>query len=83
MGSSPDRVKQKTMKLVFVASLLSTQHYRERAKTSWLRIRIMLPSRATCLSADCFFLSVSSHYANLTKRVGLVQSGPLHHLIEN
>jgi hypothetical protein len=27
--------------LVFVASLLSTQHYGERAKTGWLGIRIM------------------------------------------
>jgi len=26
MGSSPDRVKPKTIKLVFVASPLSTQH---------------------------------------------------------
>jgi hypothetical protein len=39
-----DRIKPKTIKLVFVASPLSTncrQHYEERAKTSWLGIRIM------------------------------------------
>ena len=28
-------------------------------------------------------VSVSYHYKNPTKRVGLVQSGPRHHLIEN
>ena len=43
----------KTMKLVFVASPLSTQHYRERAKTGWLGIMIMCPSGATGLSVDC------------------------------
>ena len=39
-------VKPKTIKLEFVASPLSTQHYGERAKTGWLRIRIM------CLSGE-------------------------------
>jgi hypothetical protein len=29
VGSSPDRVKPKTMKLVFVVSQLTTQHYGE------------------------------------------------------
>jgi len=52
VGSSPDWVKQK-IKVAFVASPLSTQHKRERAKTVWLRIRIMCPSGATCLSMDC------------------------------
>ena len=47
--------KPKTIKLVFVASLLSTQHYGERAKTGWLGIRIMYQSGATCLSEDCCF----------------------------
>ena len=28
---------------------------RERAKTDWFGIRIMCPSGATCLSADCSF----------------------------
>jgi hypothetical protein len=31
----------KTMKLVFVASPLSTQHYGDRVKIGWLGIRIM------------------------------------------
>ena len=55
MGSSPDRVKPKTLKLVFVASPLSTQHEGERAKPGWLGIRIMCPSGATSLRADCCF----------------------------
>ena len=41
VGSSPDRVKLATIKLVLVASPL--------------RIRIMCPSGAICLSADCCF----------------------------
>ena len=39
MGSNPDRIKQRTTKLVLVASPLSTQEV-ARAKTGWLRIRI-------------------------------------------
>jgi hypothetical protein len=44
-----EQVKQKTMKLVFVASSLYMQHYGERAKTGWLRIRIMCPNGVTFL----------------------------------
>jgi len=33
VGSSPGRVKPKTMRFVFVASPFSMQHSRERAKT--------------------------------------------------
>jgi len=55
VGSSPGQVKQKATNLVFVASPLSTQHWGERAKNGWLRIRIMYPSGVTCLSADCCF----------------------------
>jgi hypothetical protein len=54
VGSSTGRVNPKTIKLVFVASTLSTQYKGERAKTVWLGIRIMCTSGATCLSADCF-----------------------------
>ena len=54
-GFEPGRVKPKTMKLVFVAFLQSTQHLGERTKTSWLGIRILCPSGASCLSADCCF----------------------------
>ena len=55
VGSSPGRVKQKTIKLVFVASPLSTQHQGVREKTGWLGIRIMCASGATCLLAECCF----------------------------
>jgi hypothetical protein len=55
VGSSPGRVIPKTIKLVFVASPLSTQHKGERAKTGWLRIRIICPSGATCIPTDCCF----------------------------
>ena len=41
----------------------------------------MCPNWATCLSQTV--VSASQHYENPTKRVGLVQSGPHHHLIEN
>jgi hypothetical protein len=44
-----------TIKLVFVASPLSTQHQGERAKIDWLGIRITCPSGPTCLSAVCCF----------------------------
>ena len=49
VGSSAGWVKQKTMKLVFAASPLRTQHEGVRAKTNWLRIKIMCQSGATCL----------------------------------
>ena len=47
-------VKQKNIKLIFVASPLRTQHYGEKAKTGWLGIRIMCPSGATYLPNDCY-----------------------------
>jgi hypothetical protein len=81
MGSRPDRVKPKTIKLVFVASPLSKQHSGARAKTRWLGIRIMFLSGATCLSADCCFSEIA--LLNPTKPIGLVQSRPHHHPIEN
>jgi hypothetical protein len=46
VGSSTGRVKPKTIKLVFVASPLSRQHYGERTNNGWLGIRIMCPSGA-------------------------------------
>ena len=55
VGSSPGRIKPKTIQLVFVASPLSTQHYGERAKIGWLGIRIMCPNGVTFLPADCCF----------------------------
>ena len=52
---APAQVKTKTIKLVFVVSLLSTQHLGVRAKTGELGIRIICQSGATCLPADCCF----------------------------
>ena len=54
-GFESGRVKPRTIKLVFVISSLSTQHYGERAKIGWLRIRIMFPNGVTFLPADCCF----------------------------
>ena len=47
--SSPGCVKPKAMKLVFIASLLRTQHLGVRKQTDWFKIRIMCPSGATYL----------------------------------
>ena len=47
-GQSKDYIK-----LVFIASPLNTQHYGKTAKIGLLEIRIMCPSGATCLPADC------------------------------
>ena len=78
-GFKPCRVKAKAMKLVFIASPLRMQHYRERSKTGLVGIRIMCRSGATCLFVDCCFSEL--HYKNPTKCVGLVQSGH-HYLIK-
>jgi hypothetical protein len=42
-GFDPGRVKPRTIKLVFVASPLSTQHYGESRKTGWLGIKNNVP----------------------------------------
>ena len=43
LGSTHGRVKLKTLKMVFAASPLSTQHLGGRAKTGGSRVRIMCP----------------------------------------
>ena len=48
-------VKPHAITLVCVASPLSKQHQGEIAKTGRLEIRIMYPSGATYLPADCCF----------------------------
>ena len=53
-GIEPRSDKPKAIKLVFAVSTLGT-HQGERATNDWLGIRIMLPSGATCLPADCSF----------------------------
>ena len=65
------------IKLVFAASLLKRQHLGERAKTGWLKIRIMYQGvRHVNLLT---IVSVSLHYKNPTKRVRLAQNGHHHH----
>ena len=75
MGSSSDRVKPNTIKFVFVASRLSTQHQEVKAKTGWLGIRIMCQewSNIQYLPADCFYSELA--LSNPIKLVDLVQSG--------
>ena len=58
-GSNPGWVKPKTLKLVFAASPLSTQHEGVRAKTDRLGVSIMCPSGVTCLPKDCYFSVVA------------------------
>jgi hypothetical protein len=53
--------------------------FRLRAKTVRLGIRKTCQSGASCLPADCY--SMSLHYNNPTKSVGLLQSGH-HHFIK-
>ena len=58
MSSSPDRVKPKTIKLVFADSPINTQllrHKRSKSKDGWLEVGIMCQSGATCLPVDCCF----------------------------
>ena len=49
-GFEPDRIKPKTIQLVFTASLVSTHHLGIRENTRWFEMKIMCPSGATCLS---------------------------------
>ena len=44
-------IKPKTLKLVFAASPLSTQHYGVRAKSGRPRVKIMCPGKVACLPA--------------------------------
>ena len=75
-------VKPKTIKLVFVASPVNTQHWGERANAGWVGIRIMCLNVTTCLSS--IVISVSWHYKHSTKRVALAQNrSHHHHFIEN
>ena len=64
-SSAVDRgFEPKTVKLVFVASLLSTQYEGVRAKRAWLGIRILCPSGATCLYPDCCFSELALYKSN-------------------
>ena len=67
------------IKLVFVASLLITNHQGERAKTSCLGIRIICLERYVYLRT---VVSVRYHYKDPIKHVDLVQSGHHYHFTE-
>jgi hypothetical protein len=49
--------------LIFIASLLNTHYYGERAKTGWLGIRIMYPSVALYVYPRSFvvYLYIKNH----------------------
>ena len=83
-GFEPRPGQSKAIKLILAASPLSMRHYDERSKTCWPGIRIMCPSGWTCISAHCCFLfQWASTIKNQTKRYGIVESIPHHHLIDN
>jgi len=48
-------VQSKYVKKNSCCSANHVQLYAVRAKTGWLRVRIMCPSRAICISQDCCF----------------------------
>ena len=77
MGSNPDRVKPNTVKFVFAAYPLSTQHVRRKSK-DWLTRTQDNVSADYCLSELYSTIKIE-----LGACVGLVQSGSHHHLIEN
>jgi hypothetical protein len=52
------------LKFIIGASSQSKEHSGERAKTGWLRIRIMYLSGATCLSTDCCFSELALYKSN-------------------
>ena len=62
----------------------STKHAALRSKSKeWLARNQDNVSEWSDMPNPLTVVSVSSHYKNPTQRVGLVQSGPYHHLIEN
>ena len=74
-GQSKDFIK-----LAFVAFLLCMLDKRLRANTGWPGMVIICPSGAKCLPQTV--VSLSKYYKNQTQRVGQVQRGHHHHLIE-
>ena len=55
MGFEPRSDQSKDFEIGICCFSAKLAALRERAKTGWLGIRIMCPSGATCLSADCCF----------------------------
>jgi hypothetical protein len=64
MGSTPGLVKLKTMKLVYVASPLSTQHYRRKSK-DWLTRKTGNVSELSNISARGLLFQGASTIINI------------------
>jgi len=75
-GRSWCRVMVGSKQRQFIASPLVTHHWGIRAW--WLGVRIICPSWATWLPADCCFSELTS-YKIPTQCVGLLHSGHHHH----
>jgi hypothetical protein len=54
----------KSTDIVAMKDITDFKHEGERAKTSWFGIRIMCPSGATCLPADCCFSELALYKYN-------------------
>ena len=67
--------------MIFAASLLSTQHQDMRTNTGLLKARIMCSEWSNMSTCGLLF-SVSQHYRNPTKHVGLLLRRYHQHLIE-
>ena len=63
-GFEPRSGQTKGYEMMFVSPLLNMEHQGERTKTGWLGIRIMCPSGATYLSADCCFSELALKKSN-------------------
>lgn len=69
MDASPDWVKSQTKKMVFAASLLSTQCIKQKTwvKTGWLKVEIMYLSGTTCCKNPTEFVHLLLHRHRLVK----------------
>ena len=65
----PYRVKAKTIKFVFAASLLGMQHYGVRARTGWVRIKIMCPEWGDMSTCKVLFYRPSTKKKKLSMLV--------------
>ena len=64
VGSSSGRVKPKTIRLIFVTSSLSTQHYGESAKIGWFGIRINVSEKiGHCSTCSRYDIALSNNHS--------------------
>ena len=68
-GLIPSRVKPKTIKLVFVDSLLSRQYYIVRTKIRLPHVKIMCQNGARCLPAKSTFLFPMKYHSKIQLEV--------------